>query len=41
MIKGMKVLFVPVLVREGQVTGAGILILEKTVFSGDQSILVK
>lgn len=26
---------------EGQMTGAGILILENTVFSGDQSILVK
>lgn len=39
MIKGTKVLL-----REGQITRAGILILEKKVwkvFSGDQIILVK
>lgn len=36
MIKGTKVLLC-----EGQVTGAGILILEKRVFSGEKSILVK
>lgn len=30
-----------VLLCEGQVTGTGIFILERTVFSGDQSILVK